>query len=142
MPYTFRELTDAEKEALLTDNVWGILSFAGDVPYAIPVGYRYRKGYIIFGLDAKGRKMDYINKSRSACLVVCRPASLSLVRKEYHPLKTVIVEGELEDMAETELAYYNMPSRLPEGVNVALFKMKPKRVGTQELDIVEPDIWQ
>ena len=145
MPYYTKELTDTEKEEFLTDNLWGILSFAGDVSYAIPVGYRYRKGDIIFGLDAKGRKMEYINKSRSVCFVVCRPASLSLVRKESHPFKTVIVEGELEDMTDTDMAYYGLPipSKAKDyGYNVALLRIKPKRVGTQELGISEPDIWQ
>jgi nitroimidazol reductase NimA-like FMN-containing flavoprotein (pyridoxamine 5'-phosphate oxidase superfamily) len=144
MPYTFRELTDNQKEEFLTDNVWGILSFNGDMPYAIPVGYRYRKGTFIFGLDAKGRKMDFINRNRSVCLVVCRPASLSIIRKEYHPVKTVIIEGELEDMTDTDLAYYGLPipSKAKDyGYDVVLFKLSPNRVGTQELGISDPDLW-
>ncbi len=150
MPYYTKELTDTEKEEFLTDNLWGILSFAGDVSYAIPVGYRYRKGDIIFGLDAKGRKMEYINKSRSVCFVVCRPASLSLVRKESHPFKTVIIEGELEDVTDTDWANYGLPTRPKDkakdyGYNVASYKIslkRAKRVGTQEMGITEPDIWQ
>jgi nitroimidazol reductase NimA-like FMN-containing flavoprotein (pyridoxamine 5'-phosphate oxidase superfamily) len=142
MPYTFRELTNDEREEFLTDNVWGILSFSGDTAYAIPLGYRYRKGHIIFGLEAKGRKMEYISNNRSVCLVVCRPASLSLIRKESHPFKTVIIEGDLEDMSEKDLSYYGLPPRLPDNYNVALFKIKPKSVGTQEMGIAEPDVWE
>jgi len=56
MAYTVRELTDAEKEAFLTDNYWGVLSFAGDDPYGIPVGYMYRKGDVLMGLSPTGRK--------------------------------------------------------------------------------------
>lgn len=37
MPYVKRELTDAEKETFLQENCVGILSFAGDEPYAIPL---------------------------------------------------------------------------------------------------------
>ena len=78
MPYTMRELTDAEKEAFLKDNFWGILAFAGDKPYAIPVGYQYIKEDILLGFGPTGRKIEYINKSRNVCLTICRPTALSL----------------------------------------------------------------
>jgi len=132
MAYTMKELTDAEKEAFLKDNFWGILSFAGDEPYAIPVGYQYIKGDILLGFAPTGRKMEYVNKSRDICLVICRPTALSSDPKEAYPFTTVIIEGELEDITATDRASYGLPP-LPAGVKVGLFRIKQKRVGTQEL---------
>ncbi len=132
MPYSMKELTDAEKDAFLKDNFWGTLSFAGDEPYAIPVGYQYIKGDMLLGFDPTGRKMEYVNKSRDICLVICRPAKLSSDSKESYPFTTVIIEGELEDITETERASYGLPP-LPAGAKVALYRLKQKRVGTQIL---------
>jgi len=132
MPFTFKQLTDAEKEAFLKDNWWGILSFAGDEPYALPMGYRYVKGDVLLGLAPPGRKMEYVNKSRNVCFVVCQPTALSSDSKEAHPFTTVIIEGELEDITETDRASYGLPP-LPAGAKVALFRIKQKRVGTQKL---------
>jgi len=75
MAFTMKELTDAEKEAFLKDNWWGMLSFAGDEPYALPMGYRNRKGDVLFGFAPTGRKMDYVNKSRNVCFTICRSGS-------------------------------------------------------------------
>ena len=47
MGYNMRQLADAEKEAFIKDNFWGVLSFAGGEPYAIPVGYQYIKGDVL-----------------------------------------------------------------------------------------------
>lgn len=71
MPYSMRALTDAEKEAFIKENFWGILTFAGEEPYAVPVGYQYIKGDVLLGFGPTGRKMEYVNRSRSVCLVVC-----------------------------------------------------------------------
>lgn len=132
MAYTMKELTDAEKEAFLKGNFWGILSFAGDEPYAIPVGYQYLKGDILLGFAPVGRKMEYVNKSRNVCLVLCQPTALSSDPKEAYPFTTVIIEGELEDITATDRASYGLPP-LPAGVKVGLFRIKQKRVGTQKL---------
>ena len=130
MGYNMRQLTDDEKEAFIKDNFWGILSFAGDEPYAIPVGYQYIKGDILLGFAPKGRKIGYVNKSRNVCLVICRPSKLSSSSQECYPYNTVIIEGELEDV--TDRSYYGLPP-LPEGYEGLAFRLKEKRAGTQEL---------
>ena len=134
MAYTMKELTDAEKDAFLNDNFWGILSFAGDEPYAIPVGYRYRKRDVLLGFAPTGRKTEYVNKSRNVCFTICRPTTLSSDPKEAYPFNTVIIEGELEDITEAERASYGLDP-LPEGVKLGLFRIKQKRVGTQKLGL-------
>ena len=130
MGYNMRPLTDAEKEEFLKKNYWGILSFAGAEPYAIPVGYQYVKGDILLGFAPTGRKIGYVNKSRSVCFVVCQPSKLSPESKEAYPYNTIIIEGELEDV--TDRAYYGLPP-LPEGYKGMSFRIKQKSVGTQEL---------
>ena len=138
MAYTVRELTDAEKEAFLTDNYWGVLSFAGDDPYGIPVGYMYRKGDVLMGLSPTGRKMEYVTKSRTVCFTICRPAALCRATaqspdpNEAYPFNTVIIEGELENV--TDRAYYGLESQT-EGFTGGLFRIKQKRVGTQQLGL-------
>jgi len=132
MGYNMRQLTDDEKEAFIKDNFWGVLSFSGGEPYAIPVGYQYIKGDVLLGFAPTGRKMEYVNKSRSVCLVLCRPTKLSSDSKESYPFTTVIIEGELEDITETDRASYGLPP-LPEGVQVGLYRIKQKGVGTQHL---------
>ena len=64
MAFTMKELTDAEKDAFIKDNFWGVLSFSGGEPYAIPVGCQYIKGDILLGFAPTGRKMEYVNKNR------------------------------------------------------------------------------
>ncbi len=131
MGYNMRPLTDVEKEEFLKKNYWGILSFAGAEPYAIPVGQQYIKGDILLGFAPKGRKIGYVNKSRSVCFVVCQPSKLSPNSSEAYPYNTVIIDGELEDV--TDRAYYGLPP-LPEGYKGGMaFRIKQKSVGTQEL---------
>ncbi len=132
MAYTMKELTDAEKEAFLKGNFWGILSFAGDEPYAIPVGYQYLKGDILLGFAPVGRKMEYVNKSRNVCLNICRPSALSSHFWESMPFNSVIIEGELEDVKEADRANYGL-NPLPEGYKGMSLRIKQKRVGTQNL---------
>jgi nitroimidazol reductase NimA-like FMN-containing flavoprotein (pyridoxamine 5'-phosphate oxidase superfamily) len=136
MQYSMRELTDAEKEAFLTDNYWGILSFVGDDPYAIPIGYMYRKGDMIMGLSPSGRKMGYINRNRKVCFTICQPTALCRATRqspdpmEAYPFNTVIIEGELEDV--TDRTYYGLEPQTKD-FKGGLFKIKQKRVGTQQL---------
>jgi len=94
------------------------------------MGYRYRKGDVLFGFAPTGRKMDYVNKSRNVCFTICRSGSKSADGKESYPFTTVIIEGELEEI--TDRAYYGLDT-IPEGVKVALFRIKQKRVETQKL---------
>jgi nitroimidazol reductase NimA-like FMN-containing flavoprotein (pyridoxamine 5'-phosphate oxidase superfamily) len=130
MPYSMTQLTDSERDAFIKDNYWGVLSFAGEEPYAIPVGYQYIKGDILLGFGPTGRKQGYVEKSRNVCLVICRPSKLSSDSKESYPFTTIIIDGELEDV--TDRSYYGLPP-LPEGVKVGFYKLNQKVVGTQNL---------
>lgn len=132
MPFAMRELTDTEKDAFLKDSFWGLLCFAGDEPYAIPVGIQYIKGEIFIGFAPRGRKMEYVNKSRNVCLNICRPSVLSSHFWESMPFNSVIIEGELEDVKEADRAKYGL-APLPEGYKGMSLRIKQKRVGTQNL---------
>ena len=138
MAYTMRELTDAEKEAFLRDNYWGVLSFTGDDPYAIPMGYTYKKGDVLVGFVPIGRKAEYVNKSRKVCFTICRPTVLCRATPqspdpdEAYPFNTVIIEGELEEV--TDRAYYGLEPQA-EGSKSGSFRIKQNRVGTQQLGL-------
>ncbi len=126
MAYPTKNLTDAEKEEFIKNNMHGILSFAGDDPYAIPLGYMYRKGDLLMGFGP-GRKKDYLKKSRKVCFTICRPRWFSPNFKE--SCTTIIVEGQLEEV--TDPSYYDV--KMPEGaVDSHLYLIKPTNVGTRK----------
>jgi nitroimidazol reductase NimA-like FMN-containing flavoprotein (pyridoxamine 5'-phosphate oxidase superfamily) len=106
--YPTRSLTDVEREEFIKHNSHGIISFAGDDPYAIPLGYMYRKGYLLMGFGP-GKKMDYLKKSRKVRFTICRPRYLSPDYKE--SCTTLIVDGLLEEV--TDPSYYDV--KMPEG---------------------------
>ena len=58
----FKKLTDREIDRFLKSNQHGILSFAGDKPYALPMGYMYKRKTILLGLATAGKKMKYLKK--------------------------------------------------------------------------------
>lgn len=126
MAYPTRNLTDAEKEEFIKNNMHGILSFAGDDPYAIPLGYMYRKGDLLMGFGP-GRKKDYLKKSRKVCFTICRPRWFSPNFKE--SCTTIIVEGQLEEV--TDRSYYDV--KMPEGaVDSHLYLIRPTNVGARK----------
>jgi len=129
MSFTMRELTDAEKDEFLKNNFWGILCFGGDEPYGIPLGYEYGNGNVILGLSHTGRKMECVKRSRKVCLTICTPTSLSPNPREAYPFTSVIIDGELEEIAEADRASYGL-GPLPPGLKVVSFVLKQKRVGT------------
>lgn len=103
-----RNLTDPEREDFLKSNQHGILAFGGGRPYAIPMGYQYRKGSILLGFvtaDGK-RKMEYLKQSPRVCFTVCRPRWTTEDLK--HPCTTVLAEGELEPIADRTA--YDLPA--------------------------------
>jgi len=119
MAYPTRNLTEDEREEFIKDNMHGILSFAGDDPYAIPLGYMYKKGSLLMGFGP-GRKIEYLEKSNKVCFTICRPRYLSPNYKE--SCTTLIVEGYLEVI--TDPSYYDV--KMPEGsVNAHLYLIKP-----------------
>ena len=130
MPNGKRELTDDEKEAFLTDNRFGVLAFAGDKPYAIPVAYTYIKGTMVFAMLRAGRKMGYIKKNPNVCFNIwqmgTQSTTPSLKEQRY---SSVILEGELEEVTATEWSYYELPT-IPEGVDIVALRLKVNTVGT------------
>ncbi|MFC2069197.1 pyridoxamine 5'-phosphate oxidase family protein [Chloroflexota bacterium] len=132
MAWVMRELTDTEKDAFLKDNFWGILCFAGYEPYAIPIGFQIIEGEIFLRFAPRGRKMEYVYNNRNVCLNICQPSALTSNRHESMPFKSVIIEGELEEVKETDRAKYGL-APLPEGYEVVSFRIRQKRVGTQNL---------
>lgn len=114
MSLYFKDLTEEEREAFLTDNIWGTLAFNGDTPYAIPVDYDYRKGTILISLNVPSRKVGYLDKSRKVgyldrsqkvCFSICRPRWFT--PRYSKPCISVIVEGELEEVDDR--SYYDLP---------------------------------
>ncbi len=126
MVYPTMNLTDAEKNEFIKSNAHGILSFAGEDPYAIPLGYMYRKGDLLVGF-ASGRKMDYLKKSHKVCFTICRPRWFSPKFKE--SCTTIIMEGQLEELADP--SYYDV--KIPEeSVDGHLYVIKPTNLGTRK----------
>ena len=126
MAYPTKSLTDVEREEFIKDNSHGILSFAGDDPYAIPLGYMYRKGSLLMGFGP-GKKIDYLEKSRKVCFTICRPRYLSPDYKE--SCTTLIVNGLLEEISDP--SYYDV--KMPEGsVNAHLYLIKPTSESTRK----------
>jgi len=130
MPNGKRELTEAEKEAFITENRFGVLAFAGDKPYAIPVAYKYIKGTMVFAMLRAGRKMGYIKKNPNVCFNIwqmgAQSTTPSLKEQRY---SSVILEGELEEVTATEWSHYELPTP-PEGVDLVAFKLKLNTLGT------------
>jgi nitroimidazol reductase NimA-like FMN-containing flavoprotein (pyridoxamine 5'-phosphate oxidase superfamily) len=75
----FKKLSKNEIERFLKNNRHGIVSMAGDKPYALPMGYLYRRNTILLGLAAAGsmvttgRKMKYLKKSKNVRFTICKP---------------------------------------------------------------------
>jgi len=126
MAYPTRSLTDAEREKFIKENTHGVLSFAGDDPYAIPLGCMYRKGSFLMGFGP-GKKIEYLEKSDKVCFTICRPRYLSPDYKE--SCTTLIVNGVLEVVKDP--LYYDV--KMPEGsVNAHLYLIKPTSESTRK----------
>ncbi len=133
-----RELTDAERDAFITDARGGILVFAGDKPYAVPLVQRYAKGTLLLTIvRTAGRKWDYINKSRNVCFVIWQYGKESNVPSlKEQQYTSVIIEGELEELSDDKRAYYELPPK-PEGVDLVAFALKTTTVGTKTVKYVQ-----
>jgi len=127
-----RELTKAERDKFLKENQHGILAFAGKAPYAIPMGYAYKKGDILLGVTMQpGRKQECLADTRQVCFTVCRPRWVTPNRK--FPCTTVVIEGTLEPV--DDFAAYGFPAgrkeKLAKG-RVKLHVVAAKRVGARQ----------
>jgi hypothetical protein len=129
---TRRELTEAEREEFIKNNYFGFLAFAkGDEPYVIPVSYDYRKGTFIIGLQ-KGRKMDYLQKSRRVCFTISKPIALTGFKES---CTGVMIEGKLEEV--TDGSYYGL-GPIPKDIDGTLFKIKVDKVGSKKCTRKQP----
>ena len=133
-----RELTDAEMAAFIADVRIGTLAFAGDKPYAVPLGSKYAKGTVLIDMAGRpGEKWDYVNKSRSVCWVMWQYGKdsnvPSLKEQQY---TSVIIKGELEEVTDDKWSYYELPPK-KEGSSVVWFALKTSSVGTKTVKLVK-----
>jgi nitroimidazol reductase NimA-like FMN-containing flavoprotein (pyridoxamine 5'-phosphate oxidase superfamily) len=126
-----RALTEDEKEAFLKDNRGGVLAFAGDKPYCIPIHYAYTKGTVVFEMLRAGRKMEYINKSRKVCFSVWQEGAQSNVPSlKGGSFSSILFEGELEEVTKDKWDYYELPKEVPEGIDMVGWILKVNTMGT------------
>ena len=129
MAFPTRELTREEMEEFVKENNTGILCFAGEEPYGVPMGFMYKKGTVILGFSDGGRKLDCFQKSPKVCFTVCRPRKTTPNLEE--SCTTVMFEGELEKV--TDMAYYDLEKdipRIPE--DVILFRIKANKMSSRK----------
>ena len=129
----FKKLTEREIDTFLKSNQYGILSFAGEKPYALPMGYMYKRKTILLGLATggsmvtAGRKMQYLKKSKNICFTICKPRWYT--EKLKVPCTTLVIEGTLEEI--TNRSYYGV-KKMPEGVELKLYKIKVAKRGARK----------
>lgn len=129
----YKNLGAREIDSFLKNNQHGILSFAGSKPYALPMGYMYRKKTVLLGLAASGgmvtagRKMNYLTKSRNICFTICKPRWH--VEKLKDPCTTLVIEGTLEEIHNRE--YYGI-KKLPANMDLKLYKINVAEMGARK----------
>ena len=129
----FKNLTKKEIEKFLKNNQHGILSMAGDKPYALPMGYMYKRKNILLGLAVTGsmittgRKMNYLKKSKNICFTICKPRWY--VEKLKDPCTTLVIEGSLEEVKNK--SYYGVKN-IPEDIELKLYKIKVAKMGARK----------
>jgi len=129
MAFPQRELTDAEMEEFVKENNAGILCFAGEEPYGIPMGFMYKKGAVILGFSDGGRKLDCVQKSPKVCFTVCRPRKTTPDLQE--SCTTVMFEGELEKV--TDMAYYGLDKDIPKmPESILLFRIAVNKLSSRK----------
>ena len=128
----YKNLSKSEIEAFLKNNQHGILALAGDKPYALPMGYMYKRKAILLGLATagsmvtKGRKMNYLTKSKHVCFTVCKPRWYDETLKT--PCTTLIIEGSLEEVKNR--SYYGI-KKIPQTAQLKLYKLKVAKMGAR-----------
>ena len=121
-----KELTKNQTDTFIKNNRHGILAFAGDKPYSLPMGYIYRRKTFLLGLVATGRKMKYLKESKKVCFTICKPRWETPDQKT--PCTTLVLEGSLEEV--TNRSYYGLKGKIPE--NVQLYKLKTSKTGARK----------
>lgn len=122
----FKKLTKNEIDKFLKNNKHGILSMAGDKPYALPMGYMYKRKSILLGLVTTGRKIKYLKKSKNICFTICMPRWLTPKLKT--PCTTLVIEGLLEEIKNR--SYYGLKIDIPKTVQT--YKIKVKKMGARK----------
>ena len=129
----FKNLTKREIDTFLKDNQHGILSMAGDKPYALPMGYMYRRKTVLLGLATTGgmitvgRKMKYLKESKNICFTICKPRWY--VEKLKVPCTTLVIEGTLEEI--NNRSYYGL-KKIPDNIKLKLYKIKVSKLGARK----------
>jgi len=121
-----KNLTKNEIEKFLKNNKHGILSMAGDKPYALPMGYMYKRKSILLGLVTTGRKKKYLKKSKNICFTICKPRWY--VDKLKDPCTTLVIEGSLEEIKNR--SYYGLKMEIPKTVQT--YKIKVAKMGARK----------
>ena len=135
MPYEKKELTEEERDAFIAANRFGVLALGGDKPYAIPVAYKYFKGSIVIVMMRAGRKMGYINASTNACFNIWQMGEQSNIPSlKEQRYSSVILEGELEEIPESDRSYYELQAP-PAGIDAVSFRLKQSAIGTTTASI-------
>ena len=133
----FKKLTKNEIDKFLRSNQHGILSMAGDKPYALPMGYTYKRRTIIIGfattgsMVTTGRKMKYLEKSNNICFTICKPRWY--VEKLKEPCTTLVIEGSLEEVKNR--SYYGLkkpPVNIQNIFNIKSYKIKVAKMGARK----------
>jgi hypothetical protein len=122
----FKKLTKNEIDKFLKNNQHGMLSMAGDKPYALPMGYIYRRKTILLGLVTTGRKMKYLKKSKNICFTICKPRWFTPKLKI--PCTTLVIEGSLEEIKNR--SYYGLKTNIPK--TVQSYKIKVAKMGARK----------
>ena len=121
-----KNLTKNEIDKFLKNNQHGILALAGDKPYALPMGYMYKRRTILMGLVTTGRKMKYLKKSKKICFTICM--TMWLTPKLKTPCTTAVVEGSLEEVKNR--LYYGLKTKVP--AKLQLYKIKVTKMGARK----------
>ena len=123
----FKKLSKNEIEKFIKNNQHGILSMAGEKPYALPMGYMYKRKTFLLGLMATGKKMRCLKKSKNICFTICEPRWY--VEKLKVPCTTLVIEGTLEKI--NNRSYYGL-KKIPENIKLKLYKIKVSKLGARK----------
>ena len=119
------KLDKGEIDEFLKNNRHGTLSFAGDQPYALPMGYTYAKGTVLMGVITTGRKMKCLRNSNKVCYTVCKPRWETPKMKDR--CTSLVIEGTLEEVKNR--ADYGFKSPPLEGMQ--LYRIKVTKMGAR-----------
>ena len=121
------EMAAAEIDATLEETGLGILAFAGEQPYAIPMSFGYDSGreelYLQLGAFEGSEKQARLDDSAAVTLVV-------LEYERPDQWRSVIVEGTLTSLTEAERAERDVLSVFAKSklASVDVFSMDPNEV--------------